>query len=207
MNVRGEGSGREIVLTRRIIEATIAAVASHGFESTTTDLIARRAGVGVDVVIRSFGDKDCCCLRAFDAVCEEVDCLLLPIYLRPEPWQERITAAAIAAARYCREYEERVRFAVAERFRRGRTPLGEASLRLHLDQVDSIRHEVADPERIPVAAAELAVGSFIEALLSLHTDDRLADFELAVPGLLHNTFRLYLGLEAAGDLLKTRPGL
>lgn len=206
MSVHGQGSGREIALRQRIVEATVAAVASHGFESTTTNLIARRAGVSVEAVIQSVGDKDSCCLRAFEAVCEEVDCLLLPIYLRPEPWQERISAAAVAAARYCREYKERVRFAIDERFRRGRTPLGEKSLRLHLDQVDSIRHEVAEPERIPVAAAELAVGSFIETLVSLHTDDRLADFELAVPGLLHNTFRLYLGLEAAGNLLKTRPG-
>lgn len=207
MKVPWQGPGREPALAQLIVEATIAAVASDGFESTTATLIAQRAGVSVDAVIRSVGDKDSCCLRAFDAVCEEVDCLLLPIYLRPEPWQERISAAAIVAASYCREYEERVRFAIEERFRRGRTPLGEKSLRLHLDQVDSIRHEVAEPERIPVAAAELAVGSFIETLVSLHADDRLAEFELAVPGLLYNTFRLYLGLEAAGDLLKTRPGL
>lgn len=197
-----KGSGRP-ELPQRIIEATIAAVGSHGFEATTTDLIAQRVGASVDAVIRSVGDKDSCCMRAFDAVCEEVDCLLLPIYLRPEPWQERISAAAIAAARYCREHEERVRFAIEERFRRGRTPLGEASLRLHLEQVDSIRLEVAEPERIPVAAAELAIGSFIETLVSMHTENRVADFELAVPGLLYNTFRLYLGLEAAGDLLKS----
>lgn len=190
-----------------IVEATISTVTSEGFEETTTDLIAQRAGVSTEEVVRTVGSKDSCCRRAFDAVCEEVDCLLLPIYLRPDPWQERISAAAMAAAGYCREYEERVRFAIEERFRRGHTPLGEASLRLHLDQVDAIRHEVAEPERIPVAAAEIAVGSFIETLVSLHTEDRLADFDLAVPGLLYNTFRLYLGLEAAGDLLKTRPGL
>jgi AcrR family transcriptional regulator len=189
-----------------IVEATIAVVASHGFEATTTELIARRAGVSAADVIRSVGGKDSCCLRAFDAVCEQVDCLLLPIYLRPEPWQDRISAAAFAAASYCREYEERVRFAIDERFRRGRLPLGEPSLRLHLEQVDSIRCEVPEPEGIPAAAAELAVGSFLETLVSLHAEGDLGEFELAVPGLLYNTFRLYLGLEAAEDVLKTLPG-
>lgn len=197
--------GTEATATQLIVEATISAVASHGFEATTTDLIAQRAGVSTEEVLRNSGDKDSCCLRAFDAVCEQVDCLLLPIYLRPEPWQERISAAAIAAAGYCRQYEDRVQFAIDERFRRGRIPLGESSLCLHLQQVDSFRFEAAEPERIPAAAAELAVGAFIETLVSLHTEDRLADFELTVPGLLYNTFRLYLGLEAAEEVLKTLP--
>jgi AcrR family transcriptional regulator len=205
MSVSEQRPGRGPELTELVLDATIAAVSSHGFEATTTELIAKEAGATVADVVRSVGDKDSCCLRAFDAVCEQVDCLLLPIYLRPAPWQERISAAAIAAARYCRDHEERVGFAVDERFRRGRTPLGEASLRLHLCHVDSIRYEVADPQRIPVAAAELAVGSFLETLVSLHTEGRLVDFELAVPGLLYNTFRLYLGLDAAEDLRKTRP--
>lgn len=207
MKVHRHGSGREPELTRLIVEATIAAVVSHGYESTTTDLIALQAGASAEMVIQSVGDKDSCCQRAFEAVCEQVDCLLLPIYLRPDPWQERISAAAAAAAVYCRENEDRVGFAIDERFRRGRIPLGESSLRLHLGQVDAIRHEVAEPERIPVAAAELAVGSFLETLVSLHTEGRLADFELAVPGLLYNTFRLYLGLDAAEHLLKTHPSL
>lgn len=192
-------------MRRRVLDATIATVASHGFQATTTELIAEQAGVGVGDVVRGVGDRDVCCMRAFEAVCEQVDCLLLPIYLRPEPWRQRISAAAITAARYCRDHEERVRFAIDERFRRGRMPLGERSLRLHLRQVDSFRHEVAEPERIPVAAAELAVGSFLETLVSLRNEERLADFELAVPGLLYNTFRLYLGVEAAEDVLKTRP--
>jgi AcrR family transcriptional regulator len=204
MSTSEQRLGREPELTQLVVEATIAAVASHGFEATTTDLIAKGAGATVADVVRFVGEKDSCCLRAFEAVCEQVDCLLLPIYLRPGPWQERISAAAAAAAGYCRENEERVRFAIDERFRRGHAPLGESSLRLHLGQVDAVRHEVAEPERIPVAAAELAVGSFLETLVSLHTEGRLADFELALPGLLYNTFRLYLGLDAAEDLLKTR---
>lgn len=207
MRTSATGPGDKPELTQHIIEATFAVVASHGFEATTTDLIARQTGASVEAVVRSVGDKDRCCLRAFEAVCEQVDCLLLPIYLRPEPWQERISAAAAAAARYCCEHEERVRFAIDERFRRGRLPLGEASLCLHLQQVDSIRQEAAEPEQIPVAAAELAVGSALETLVGLHAEGRLADAELAVPGLLYNTFRLYLGLEVAEDLLKARPDL
>jgi len=207
MKTERRGTGLERELTQQIIGATIAAVTAHGFEATTTDLIAQGAGASVAEVIGNVGDKDICCLRAFDAVCEQVDCLLLPIYLGPEPWQERISASAIAVACYCRRHAERVEFAIDERVRRGRIPLGESSLSLHLDQVDSIRHESAAPERIPVAAAELAVGSVLETLVSLNREGHIADFELSVPGLLHITFRLYLGLEAAENLLDAEAGL
>ena len=183
-----------------VVEATIAVVTLHGYERATTQLIAKRAEIPAAEVARRFGDMDSCCLRAFDAVCEQLDCLLLPIYLRPEPWEDRIPAAVIAVARFCREHEDRVRFAIEERLRRGHVPMGESSLRLHLRQVDAIRHEVAEPDRIPAAAAELAIGSFLEALVRRHAEGSIGDLELEVPSLLYNIFRLYRGLEAAEGL-------
>jgi AcrR family transcriptional regulator len=184
-------------LADQVIAATISVVGSNGYEAATTGQIAQAAGTTVAELSRLFHDKDGCCLRAFDAVCEQLDCLLLPIYLRPDPWEERISAAALTAARYCGAHEDRVSFAIEERFRRGRTPLGEASLGLHLRQVDMIRYEVAEPEEIPDAAAEIVVGSFLEALLNCHSRGRLADFERMLPDLLFNALRLYRGVDAA----------
>lgn len=139
--------------------------------------------------------------QAFEDVCDRFDRHLLPIWMRPEPWRLRIRAAAVAAARYCREHEDEVGFVIAERFRRGHLPLGERSLRLHIEEVDSVRWELPDPDAVSSATAEFAVGSFIELVIKRQAEGSLGALEADVPDLLYKVYEAYLGSEVAAEEL------
>ena len=161
----------------RIVDAAIALVAEGGY------------------------DEDLC-RRAFAEVCERFDRHLLPLYLSPRPWRERMRAVAYAAARYCREHPEEIEFGIAEVSRDPRSPLGERSLRLHIGEIDSVRRELADPDRVPKTAGEFVVGAFLALVMRCHAAGSYEEMEAGVPELLYRGNELYLGIEVAEEELR-----
>jgi AcrR family transcriptional regulator len=189
----------------RVIDATIDLVVGHGYEALTLERIVERARTTFAELNRHFADEDDCCQGAFEEVCARFDRQLLPIYLRPDPWRERMRAAAYAAVRYCSDHEDEVRFAIAEQLRHPRAGAGERTLRLHLEQVDSVRWKLPDPEAIPATAAEFAIGCFIELLLRSHAEGDFGRLRGGIQELLYSVTDVYLGSEAAEEELALAP--
>jgi hypothetical protein len=141
------------------------------------------------------------CRQAFAVVCDRFDRHLLPLYLSPQPWRPRMRAVAYAAARYCREHPAEIDFGIAAVSRNPRAPLGERSLRLHIGEIDSVRREMADPDRAPKAAAEFVVGAFLELVMRSHAAGSYEEMEAGVPQLVYRANELYIGVEAAEEEL------
>ena len=160
----------------RIVDAAIALVAEGGY------------------------DEDLC-RRAFEEICDRFDRHLLPLYLSPQPWRERMRAVAYAAARYCREHPAEIEFGIAEVSRDPRS-LGERSLRLHIGEIDSVRRELADPNSVPRAAGEFVVGAFLALVMRCHAAGSYEEMEAGVPELLYRGNELYLGTEVAEEELR-----
>jgi AcrR family transcriptional regulator len=181
----------------RLIDALVALVAEVGFEAASVEAVAERAETTLAAFHRHLGDKEEGCARALRELCDRFDRHLLPVYLRPDPWRQRVRAAALAAAGYIREHPEQVAFAIAERSRRGHLPEAEPSLRLHLAEVDSVRWELPEPETVPATAAEFSVGSFLESVVRIHGEGSFDRLEAALADLLYSVYGIYLGREAA----------
>lgn len=183
----------------RLLSAVVSLVADRGQEGVTASAIAARAGTTPNEFARHFFSPEDCRQVAFAAVCDRFDRHLLPIYLRPEPWRQRMRAAAHAAVDFCRDHEQEVRFAVGERLRHRHLAPGERSLRLHLQQIESAREEMPEPETIPPTAAEFAVGCFLEAAIRWHTSGDLRELERCRPALLYNVTDAFFGSAAAEE--------
>lgn len=189
----------------RLLEAAIVTVSTVGYDATSVEMISRAAGLPTAEFGRSFADKDDCCRTAFEDVCEHFDRYMLPIYVRPAPADTKIAIAVYAAADYCLEYEQRVRFGLQVRSRYGGVPRAENSLRFHLDQMDSLRRDVpAARRRTPAVAPELCVGFFLGLVVKLGGTGRLADLHDEVPALLHGIFTIYFGPDLAEKFLRDR---
>jgi len=149
------------VQRRRLLKATTAAVAAVGYEGVDLGLILRSAGVSESRFGRNFVSKDDCCRCAFEEVCDHFDRYMTAVYVRRAPARVKVSAAAYAAARYCRDFEQQVRFGVQVHARYGNSRRARDSLRLHLAQVDVLRREVQTSRRVAKVAPELCVGSFL----------------------------------------------
>jgi AcrR family transcriptional regulator len=185
----------------RLIDALVSVVAETGFEAASVETIAERAESTLTGFHRHFADKEDGCDCAIAELCDRFDRHLLPIYLRPEPWRRRIRAAAMAAAGYLGEHPDQVAFVIGERARRGRLLQAEPSLQLHLAEVDSVRWELSEPEKVPTSAAEFSVGSFLELAIRAHSEGTIDRLGGAVPELLYSIYDVYLGSEVAEEEL------
>lgn len=203
-SAHGQGHPVDSLLRWRLLRSAVRLVAAVGFEATTAEMIAAAAGVSSDEFHRHFPGKSDCCREAFEAICNRFDRRLLPVYRSSAPWPARMRGAAYAAVDYCREHETEVRFGLQVRCQYGRSPRTEASLRLHLAEIDSARQEVTGRRRVPSAGAEVCLGAFLEVVVRLGSEDRLGELPGAVPALLHNAYSIYLGPEAAARELQAQ---
>jgi len=186
----------------RFLAAAVEEVVEGGYEATSVTAIASRTGATPTEFRSHFNGKSDCCRCALEEICERFDLQLLPVYLTIHPWRRRIRLAAYAAARFCGEHKMEIRFAIDEWRRGGRSPKAEASLCLHLEEVDRGRAEAAESSRIPLSAAELAVGAFLEVVVRADAEGRLMNLNEEIPALLYRATRTYLGGEAAEEELR-----
>lgn len=190
----------------RLIAAAISLVAEGGYEQVTAGAIAARADMPTSEFGRHFSCADDCLRGAFEAVCDRFDRQLLPIYLRPAPWRERMRAAARATVDFCRDHEEQVSFAIGEKLRHPSHAQGERSLRLHLEEIESAWQELSDPKRVTASAAEFAVGCFLERAKTCHANGELAQLERWLPDLMYSVTDAFLGPVAAEEEMKSLQG-
>ena len=190
----------------RLIAAAISLVAERGCEQVTAGTIAARAGLTTGEFGRHFSSADDCLRGAFEAVCDRFDRQLLPIYLRPAPWRERMRAAARATVDFCRDHEEQVSFAIGEKLRHPSHAQGERSLRLHLEEIESGRQELPAAERVPASATEFAVGCFLERAKTCHSRGELAQLERWLPDLMYSVTDAFLGPVVAEEEMRSMQG-
>jgi AcrR family transcriptional regulator len=186
---------------RRLLKATTAAVAAVGYEGVDLGLILRSAGVSESRFGRNFVSKDDCCRCAFEEVCDHFDRYMTAVYVRKAPARVKVSAAAYAAARYCRDFEQQVRFGVQVHARYGNSRRAKDSLRLHLAQVDVLRREVQTSRRVAKVAPELCVGSFLGQVVRSDASGQLSELEHSIPSLLSYAFGVYFGTARANEIL------
>jgi AcrR family transcriptional regulator len=79
---------------RRILQATADLVAERGYQSTTIEMIVRRAKVGYATFYKNYPDKEQCFLGLFDAAMERALRRVEDAYEREAgPWPDRVGAA------------------------------------------------------------------------------------------------------------------
>lgn len=185
----------------RLIAAVVSLTVAGGYEDVAVGAIVAEAGTTADEFARHFASADECRCAAFDSICDHFDRHLLPIYLRPDPWRLRMREAARAVIDFCRDHEDQVRFAISEQLRHRHLAQGERSLRLHLQEIDSARLEAAEPTFTPSAAAEFAVGCFLELAIKCHASGDFRQLEQSLPALLYSVTEAFFGSRAAEEEL------
>jgi AcrR family transcriptional regulator len=86
----GERSGLQ---RSRMIAATVAALAEHGYKGTSVARIVAYAGVSRTTFDEHFDDRDDCVLCALEQSLRENGGLVAQTHLRKDKWSEHLTAA------------------------------------------------------------------------------------------------------------------
>lgn len=77
---------------RRILEATADLVAEQGYQSTTIEMIVRRAKVGYATFYKSFEDKEAAFLALLDVAVEMAEGRVREAYEREREWPDQVAA-------------------------------------------------------------------------------------------------------------------
>lgn len=191
----------------RIQDAIIALVAERGLEATTVELIAERAGVSVACFETYFADKQKC----FDLVFEE----LLNAYISGArqafatcgPWRDRLRAATYFGLRTLENDAAITRFVMVGALSGGEIALArrDRMVAFVVDLVDPGRRELEDPDSVPRAMAEGAVGAAYELIVAATIKGTPQAWREVAPRFMYLAVLPYLGEEAAQEELRRGP--
>jgi AcrR family transcriptional regulator len=192
----------------RIRAAAMALVLEHGFERTSAEMIAARAGVSVADFNRQFADPRDCCLQVYLANIAEFDRIVFAAADRERGWRRRLRAAGYAALRYVRDRPQEARFNFIEMLEGGEEAQAyrDRYVKRIVDLIDAGRQELAQPDSVSRAVAEGAFGSVYEFLVKQFQDGGDIDhIDRFVPELMYIVVRPYVGHEAARQELAIPP--
>ena len=196
------------VLRERVREAVIDLVLANGFEAVSATMVAERAGIGLALFERHFGDLQSCCLRVYDENGAAFEREVLPAFEGPGEWRVRVRAVIYATARFVREHPRRAAFGlvhipgageVAQAYR-------ERLLQRMVDLVDLGRQELDDPDSVSREVAERIVGTIYARVFQDVQDPwSMSALEDRVPALMCLVVRPYLGDAEALEELTIPP--
>ncbi len=191
----------------RIQDAIIALVAERGLEATTVEQIAERAGVSVACFEAYFADKQQC----FDLVFEE----LLNAYMSGArqafagggPWRDRLRAVTYFSLRTLENDSAITRFVMVGALSGGEIALArrDRMVAFLIDLVDPGRQELEDPDSVPRAKAEGAVGAAYELIVAATIKGTPQAWREVAPRFMYLAVLPYLGEEAAQEELRRGP--
>jgi AcrR family transcriptional regulator len=189
--------------------AVVDVVVERGYESTTTEEIAARAGVTIDEFHQRFSDKEDCALRCFEAFIADWRFRVDRAYSAFPDWPRNLRAAAYEVADWMDENPNLTRFGVVEILKAENEMLRvrrEEALTYGAELIDRGRGAAADPSLIPKAAPLIAIGSVVQLLTHrLQTGAAVETTEM-VPPLMYMATRPYIGEELAREeLTMSRP--
>jgi AcrR family transcriptional regulator len=184
--------------------AVVDVVAERGYEEATVEEIAARAGITTADFHRRFADKEECARVSFEAFVDDFRFRIETAYAAFPDWRTGLRAAAYEVADWMDENPNLIRFGAVEilkarnemvRVRR------EEALGYGAELIDRGRAEAPDPERVPDAAALMAIGSIVHLLTRrLQTGVAVGPAEM-VPPMMFMATRPYIGEELAKEEL------
>ena len=184
-------------------------VLERGYEATTAEMVAVRAGVSVSVFERYFTDIEDCFMQIFWRYVGVFKKMVWGAYESEDNWRDALRAAAYAAALYCCDFPRQARFGSIQLL--GVGPLAEAHLAAFLqeivDLIDAGRQEMDEPDSISRAVAEAVLGSVYGGLTKRMRGGKNFSPMAAVPELMYIAVRPYLGDQVARQELKISPPL
>jgi AcrR family transcriptional regulator len=190
-------------LRQSVIKAAIQLFGSKGYNATSVEEIAAEAGIDEGALLREFADKQDCLLQAWDEIAADYTQVVLSVYNRHDTWLDGLRAAAYASVEYIEQNPLRVRVGAIEVFSAG--PAAQARrdlfLQTQVDLVHAARHELDDPDSVPRAAAETAVGAIWDTVVTSAQRGELDTPRKLVPQLMYLAVLPYFGPEAAAQEL------
>lgn len=193
----------------QIERAIVELVGSRGYEETTVAMIVERAGVSEADFERNFSGKSDCFLAVLEELRQEYLELNAAAFATGKDWQDGLRRAAYAAYDWFREDPARARFMAVESLNAGdrSAALLDEGLNLLAELVHAGRFELEDPDSVPRTAAESAVGSIWNLLVTRIRSGKFDDEEEVVPQLMFFAVLPYKGEAAArAELRRPRNG-
>lgn len=175
-------------------------VVERGFEGTSADLVAERAGIHISTFERHFADLRDCCIQVYAANIDEFDRIVFSEVERAEGWRDRLRASAYAAVRYVDGRPVEARFNLIQMLTVGETAqaLRDNYVERIIDLIDAGREELDDPAAVPRDIAAGAFGSVYEFLVKkFHDGAEVGQLERYVPDLMYLAVSPYVGHERA----------
>jgi len=150
----------------RLLSAMIETVALHGYEHTTTTLVASGAGLEEAMFSEHFSGKQDCFIQATDDLLGRVEDAALAQFQGVMPWAERVRLALHSLLHALVRHPAAARVALVEMLSAGdevcerqRTVLG-----LFASLIEEGRSQSADSSALPPQTSEAIVGGVISIL-------------------------------------------
>ncbi len=174
-------------------------VGSDGYEATTANQVAERAGISPDEFHRRFGDKDECFGRAYEEAAERLREDLLEAGRSAPSWRLGFRAALAELLRFVAEQPLLARALLLE-VRVARGQAWDSHQRLVAASVAALDSARAEPDAKPSASAMTAqfmVGAIEESICLEIGAGRAAGVERLLPDLSHLVVLNFFGEDEA----------
>jgi AcrR family transcriptional regulator len=190
------------------MEALMDSVIEVGYEPTSMDDVAQRAGVDPAAWRRHFEEKADCYAQTYRRNFDVFSRLVFGAFEAEDEWRDGLRASAYAAARYLRDYDREVRFGVIPALGAGGMVAAyrDTSFQRIVDLIDLGRQQLDDPDSMGRGAAEATLGAIYGQLVKrLGESEGTGSAEDFVPELMYIAVRPYLGHEVAREELAIPP--
>jgi AcrR family transcriptional regulator len=192
----------------RIRGAVMSLMVERGFEQTTVEMVAERAGVERTALEEDFTDLRDCCIRVYLANIDEFDRIVFGRVELADGWRDKLRASAYAAVRYIQRRPVEARFNLIAMLNVGETAQAfrDSYVERIVDLIDAGRAEQSDPDSVPRDIATGAFGSIYEFLVKqFHDGADISRLERHVPDLMYLAVCPYIGHDRARAELAIPP--
>jgi AcrR family transcriptional regulator len=180
-------------------------VVEKGFDATSIDAVLARAEVKPADFERRFSDLRDCCMQIYLANMDDFNAVIFGAASGEGRWQDRLRAAAYAAARYIQARPVQTRFDMIQMLGVGELAQAyrDRTLGRIVDLIDEGRQEIEDPESMSRDVAVSIFGSIYQSLLKeVRGRSDPPPVETFVPQLMYIAVRPYLGHNLACEELR-----
>ncbi len=180
----------------RLLNATAAVIAEHGYASLAVSDLTERAGVSRATFYKLFDDKHDCVLEAqvwaIGHLREAITAAARATTRADEDWARSVAAGVGAALEFAREHPGEARLVLASSHSPSEPKLAREGLALHLQLVRLLREGAA---RCPEASepGELTEQAAVGAAMSIVGNCLAAGEPSALPGLKSDLVQIVLG--------------
>jgi AcrR family transcriptional regulator len=183
----------------RMLEAIIDTAAERGYNNTSLNDVAARAGVGRDTLRQQFGDKQGLFIAAHDWLLERLAHYVAPAYQQPGPWPERINRGLTALLTAIAYRPQGARVAIIEVLAAGPQAHQHhlAAIDTFTTYIDQGRDETPNGRKLPPTLARIVAGAAAARIHKKVATSHTSRLPHMHPELLYLVLLPYLGHEEA----------